>query len=174
MVRVMSAKDVALEKANALSKQGKEALLDRWRAFREESPYFQAKVGLIAGWVLITVLTIIIAPPAPVEFIVEQKMINFGLAEKTTLIIFNQAGGDIDDGVVVVRGMQTDFDGKKAAGTWKSKTIAIPQGLKTTLSTESLFDDKGVNPGYQLQIENVTILDDGDEAWSGVPGQAKK
>lgn len=166
----MTAKDAALIKAN----QGKEALLDRWRAFREESPYFQAKFGLVAAWLLIAVLTILIAPPAPIDFIVEQKMINFGLAEKTTLIIFNQAGGDIDTGVVEVKGTQTDFDGKKAAGTWKTKPIPIPQGLKTTLSTESLFDDKGINPGYQLQIDHVVIYDDGDETWSGVPGAAKK
>lgn len=165
----MTAKDVALEKANALSKQGKDALLDRWRAFREESPYFQAKVGLVAAWLVVAILTVLIAPPPPVEFIVEQKMINFGLAEKTTLIIFNQAGGDIDSGVVVVKGTQTDFDGKKAVGSWKTKTIPIPQGLKTTLSTESFVDEKGINPGYQLQIDTVVIYDDGDEVFSGPP-----
>lgn len=169
MVVAMTAKDAALEKAN----QGKDALLDRWRSFREESPYFQAKFGLVAAWLAIAVLTILIAPPAPIDFIVEQKMINFGLAEKTTLIIFNQAGGDIDTGVVVVKGTMTDFDGKKAAGSWKTKTIPIPQGLKTTLSTESFFDDKNINPGYQLQIDRVIILDDGDEAWSGPPAAAK-
>ena len=166
----MAAKDLALAKAN----QGKDALLDRWRAFREESPYFQAKVGLVAAWLVVAVLTILIAPPPPVDFIVEQKKIMFGLAEKTTLIIFNQAGGDIDSGVVVVRGTQTDFDGKTASGSWKTKNIAIPQGLKTTLSTESFYDAKGISPGYQLQIEHVTILDDGDEAWSGPPGAPKK
>lgn len=166
----MTAKDLALSKAE----QGKNALLDRWRAFREESPYFQAKVGLVAAWAVIALLTILIAPPAPLDFIVEQKMINFGLAEKTTLIIFNQDGGDIDSGVVAVRGTQTDFDGKKTPGAWKTKPIALPQGLKTTLSTESFFDDKGVSPGYQLQIDHVVIFDDDDEVWSGPPGTAKR
>jgi hypothetical protein len=166
----MSAKDTALEKAN----QGREALLDRWRAFREESPYFQAKVGLVAAWLIIAVLTVLIAPPAPIDFVVEQKQLSFGLAERTTLIIFNQAGGDLDTAVVEVYGTQTDFDGRKAAGKWRTKTIAIPQGLKTTLSTESFFDDKGINPGYQLQIDRVIILDDGDEQWQGPPGAPKK
>lgn len=166
----MATKDLALRTAN----QGKQALRERWQAFREESPYFQAKVGLVAAWVVIAVLTILIAPPSPIDFIVEQKTISFGLAEKTTLIIFNQDGGDLDSAVVVVNGVQTDFDGKKASGSWKTKPIAVPQGLKTTLSTESFFDDKGANPGYQLQITRVVIDDDGDIVFSGPPGVKKK
>lgn len=162
-------KDLALRTAN----QGKQALTDRWRAFREESPYFQAKVGLVAAWLVIAIVTTLVAPPSPIDFIVEQKMISFGLAEKTTLIIFNQNGGNLDAAVVKVDGLQTDFDGKKTPGHWESKAIAIGEGFKTTLSTESLFDAKGVNPGYQLEITRVVIDDDGDVAWSGVPTKKK-
>lgn len=166
----MSVKDTALDKLE----QGRGAVLERWRTFREESPYFQAKVGLVAAWLLISVVTIVLVPPAPHPFLVETKMLNFGLAEKTTLIIMNQAGGDLDAGVVEVSGTMTDFDGKKTPGRWATKVIAIPQGLKTTLSTESFFDAKGLNPGYQLQIDRVVIKDDGDEVWSGPPGLPPK
>jgi hypothetical protein len=166
----MAAKDLALRTAN----QGKQALLDRWQALREKSPYFQAKVGLVGAWLVVALLTILIAPPSPIEFIVEQKTISFGLAEKTNLVIFNQGGGDLDKAVVIVEGVQTDFDGKKASGSWRTKPIAVPQGLKTTLSTESFFDDKGANPGYQLQITDVVNDDDGDVVFRGPPGAKKK
>lgn len=166
----MTARDTAVARAS----QGKDALLDRWRAFREESPYFQAKVGLVGAWLLVSLLTFLIAPPSPVAFFVEQRVLSFGLAEKTALVIFNRAGGDLDTAVVTVTGTQTDFDGRQASGTWATKTIAVPQGLKTTLSTESFFDGKGINPSYQLKINHVLITDDGDEVWSGPPGQIKK
>ncbi len=166
----MSVKETALETAQ----QGKALLLDRWRGFREESPYFQAKVGLVAAWVVVSLLTLLLVPPTRATFVVEQKMINFGLAEKTTLIIANQKGGDLTRGVVEVTGTMIDFDGKKTPGRWATKVIAIPQGLKTTLATESFFDAKGGCPGYQLEIEQVVIKDDGDEVWSGPPRSGAK
>ncbi|MDP2340732.1 MAG: hypothetical protein Q8O67_07235 [Deltaproteobacteria bacterium] len=168
MPSVKAAKETALATAG----EGKELLIGRWRRFREESPYFQAKVALVLGWLVISIFTALVAPPPPETFIVETKMLNFGLAEKTTLIIFNQAGGDLDTAAVEVTGTMTDFDGKKTPGKWATKVIAIPQGLKTTLSTESFFDAKGVNPGYQLLIDVVVIKDDGDEVWRGPPRTA--
>lgn len=147
--------------------RGTEFTRTRWQAFREESPYFQAKVGLIAAWIVIAVATVMIAPPSPVPFIVEQKAINFGLSTKTTLIVFNQAAGDIDTGVVEIQGTTSEFDGKQTRGSWSTKPIAIPEGLKTTLSTETFFDARGGNPAYQLEIDHVRILDDGDVVYDG-------
>jgi hypothetical protein len=161
----MAVKDMA---TTALTRS-KDFTQSRWQAFREESPYFQAKVAMVAAWLAISVATVILAPPSPIPFIVEQKAINFGLSTKTTLIILNQDGGDLDAAVVEVSGVTTDFDGKASRGVWASKPIALPEGLKTTLSTESFFDQKGLNPGYQLRVDNVRILDDGDEVYVGPP-----
>jgi len=161
----MAVKDMA---TTALSRS-KQFTQSRWQAFREESPYFQAKVAMVAAWIAISVVTIIVAPPSAIPFIVEQKAINFGLSTKTTLIIFNQNGGDLDAAVVEVTGVTTDFDGKESRGVWASKPVALPEGLKTTLSTESFFDPKGLNPGYQLRIDTVRILDDDDEVFLGPP-----
>lgn len=163
-------KDLAAQAAKRTAQQGQRALLERWQAFREESPYFQAKVGLVAGWIVIALLTIVLAPPPDIEFVVEQKKISFGLAEKPALIIDNRAGGDLDEGSVEVRGTQTDFDGKTKSGTWRTKSLLIVEGVKTTLSTESFFDEQGLQPGYQLHIDYVVIRDDDDVVWQGVPG----
>jgi hypothetical protein len=149
--------------------QGAELARTRWQAFREESPYFQAKVGLVAAWIAVSIATVVLAPPEPVPFIVEQKAISFGLATKTTLIIFNQDGGDLEEAVVEVSGVTIDFDGKQTRGRWTTKPIALPEGLKTTLATESLFDGTNHNPGYQLDIDTVRILDDGDVLFAGPP-----
>lgn len=161
----MAAKELFIER----SLQVWQMLLDRWSDFREQSPYFQAKVALVTGWVVVTLLTVVLVPPSPATFVVEQRMISFGLAEKTAVMIFNRAGGDIPDGVVQVRGTMTDFDGKKTQGIWTTKGIPILQGVKTTLATESFFDPKGFNPAYQLQIDHIVITAGNDVVWSGPP-----
>jgi hypothetical protein len=161
----MSVKDIAKKGVT----RSAELARTRWQAFREESPYFQAKVGLVAAWLAVSIATVVLAPPEPVPFVVEQRAISFGLATKTTLIIFNQAGGDLDKAVVEVSGITVDFDGKQTRGRWATKPIALPQGVKTTLATESLFDGENHNPGYQLDVDTVRILDDGDEVFAGPP-----
>lgn len=161
----MLVKDIAKEGLQ----QGAELARTRWQAFREESPYFQAKVALVAAWIGVSIATLLLAPPEPVPFIVEQKAINFGLATRTTLIIFNQDGGDLDEAVVEVNGVTVDFDGKQIRGRWATKPIALPEGLKTTLATESFFDGSNHTPGKQLDIDTVRILDDGDVLFAGPP-----
>ena len=144
-------------------------LKERWTDFREESPYFQAKVGLVAAWLLISTLTIAIAPPATIPFIVEQQAIPFGASKKTILVILNQDGGDIPEGIVEVHGTLTEFDGKEIPGVWATKVVAIPEGVKTTLSTEKFFDKKGIPPGYNLHIDSVRILDGDETVFTGAP-----
>ncbi|HEY4220281.1 MAG TPA: hypothetical protein VGO62_03045, partial [Myxococcota bacterium] len=57
--------------------------LDRWADFRAESPYFQAKVGLGAGYVVIVLLTIMLAPPRGAYWTCTQEHLQFGLSSKT-------------------------------------------------------------------------------------------
>jgi len=155
----MSVQDVAARAAT----KGKDALLARWQAFREESPYFQAKVGLVAAWAVVAILTVFIAPPSPIPFVIEQKSMSFGLSAKTTLTIFNQNAGNLEDATVEITGATIDFDDKELPGSWRTKKMVIPEGLKTTLSTESFFDKSGISPGHNLRIVNVRVLDDDDD-----------
>ena len=65
-----------------------------------------------------------------------------------------------------------DFDGQQTRGTWATRPVALPEGLKTTLATESLFDDDNHTPGYQLDIDDVRILQGDDEVFAGPPQKA--
>lgn len=151
------------------------AVSDRWRDFREESPYFQAKVGLVAAWILVSIVTIVVVPPPTIPFVVEQQASSFGLSTKTTLIVFNADGGDLVNATVEVTGTVTEFDGKKTPGTFRTKPIAIAEGLKTTLSTESFSNGKGEHPGYQIHIDRVVIRDDDqDVVYDGPADEAAK
>lgn len=161
--------DAARALARDTAGKGLAFLKERWQDFREESPYFQAKVGLVAAWIVVSVLTIAIAPPPTVPFIIQQHKVNFGLSVKTAIEIQNQDGGDIVEAIVEVRGTLTEFDGKKIPGVWRTKPITIAEGLKTTLSTESLYDQKGLHPSYQLDVQTLTIYDGDDVVFSGHP-----
>lgn len=151
------------------------AVSDRWRAFREESPYFQAKVGLVAGWIVVSIATVLVVPPATDPFVVEQLASNFGLSTKTSLIIFNADGGDMVNATVEISGTVTEFDGRKSPGTYRTRPIAIAEGLKTTLSTESFINTNGDHPGYQMHIDRVVIRDDDqDVVYDGPAVEAVK
>ena len=143
--------------------------LEKWRDFREESPYFQAKFALVGAWLVISVLTIAIVPPDTIPFVVEQQTYSFGLGTRTSLNILNVDGGDLDEAVVEVTGTLTDFDGKKTAGMWRTKQLIIAEGPKTTLGMDQFTNDKGEIPNAQVQIDLVRILDDGDEVFVGPP-----
>jgi len=151
------------------------AVADRWREFREASPYFQAKVGLVAAWVVVGVVTVVVVPPPTTPFVVEQQVSSFGLSTRTTLIVFNADGGDLVNATVEVKSTVTEFDGKKTPGTFVTRPIVIAEGLKTTLSTEAFLNSKGERPGYQIHIDHVVIRDDDhDVVYDGPADEASK
>jgi hypothetical protein len=151
------------------------AVADRWREFREESPYFQAKVALVAAWLVVSVVTVVAVPPPTIPFVVEQQASSFGLSTKTTLIVFNADGGDLVNATVEVSGTVTEFDGKKTPGTFVTRPIVIAEGLKTTLSTEAFLNSKGEHPGYQIHIDHVVIRDeDQDVVYNGPADETSK
>lgn len=148
---------------DALTKSAGKAKLftrERWQAFRAESPYFQAKVGMVALYVVIVLLTILIAPPSAAPWKVEQKRIPFGLAFKTAVEITNVSNGEIEDAIIEVRGKGIEFDGRQTPGVWKTKPTLLVEGLPTKILTEQLFDSRGLSPPYSLVVDLVTIYDD--------------
>lgn len=164
----------AADTVKAFAHKAQTFVLSKWRDFREESPYFQAKFALVGAWVVVSLFTVAIVPPPTIPFVVEQQVFSFGLSQKTALLIFNADGGDLDAAVVEITGTVTDYAGRKTSGTWRTKPVIIAEGLKTTLSTESFSNDKGENPAYEINVENVRILDDGDEVYNGPPSAPTK
>lgn len=143
--------------------KAKELAGDRWAAFRRESPFFQARVGLIAGYVVVVILTILVAPPSAEPWKIEQKRIPFGLAFKTAIEITNVNNGDIEEAIVEVRGKGIEFDGREIPGTWRTKPLALIEGLPTKVLTEQLVDAKGVPPPYSLVVDTVVVYDDDND-----------
>lgn len=141
--------------------------LEKWRDFREESPYFQAKFALVGAWILVSVVTIAVVRPDTIPFVVEQQTHSFGLSTRTTLLILNVDGGDLDEAVVEIGGTLTDFDGKKTMGIWRTKQVVLAEGLKATFEMDTFANDKGEVPNAQVQIDNVRVFDDGNEVFRG-------
>lgn len=152
----MAVKDVLAERA----RQTRALAVDRWGRFRAESPYFQAKVGLVALYLVVVAVTIALVPPDREPWSVKQERIPFGLAFKTAIEIANFDSGDLNDVVLEVRGMGIEFDGKQTPGTWRTKPMLLIEGLPTKILTEQLFDSKGLSPPYSLVVESVTVVDD--------------
>jgi hypothetical protein len=158
--------DAALRTA----KKSQEWAKGRWGDFRQESPYFQAKVWLVVGYVGVVILTLLIAPPEGDHWVVKQERINFGLTFKTAVAITNVDNGDVEDAVVEVRGKGIEFDGKEIPGTWSTKKITLVEDTTTKVFSEQLSDKNGGIPPYTLQVDYVRILDDdGDVLFEVAP-----
>jgi hypothetical protein len=163
LARVKSGAIAAVSTGQRLTRSG-------WANFRARPLYFQYRVALVAAWVVVSGLTLAIAPPTPKDFLVERRDLSFGLANRTALLIVNQNSGNRDACVLEVTGVDVDFDGKSLGpGTWRTKPFKLRQGDKKTISTEEFFDDKERNPGYQLEVTRARLLEDDDVLWSGTP-----
>jgi hypothetical protein len=163
----------AKEAARAAVARGRDLSREGWRSFRARSVYFQLRTGVVALWVAIAALTLAIAPPTPNDFVVERRDLSFGLANRTALVIVNQNSGDRDACVLEVQGVETDFDSRRLApGRWRTRPFTLAEGEKKTLSTEELFDERGHNPSYQLEVTAARLLEDDDVLWSGTPARA--
>lgn len=153
-----------IRRASSLAADVKSRLLERWGQFRAESPYFQAKVGLVGAYVVVVALTLALAPPDADPWVCREERLSFGLAFKTAVEITNVDNGDLEDVVVEVKGTGIEYDGRRVPGTWRTKPLTLVEGLKTKLLTEQLFDARGVSPPYSLEVDLVTVLDDDNEA----------
>jgi hypothetical protein len=151
---------------DALSSNATKAKLftrERWQAFRAESPYFQAKVGMVALYVVVVLATVLLAPPSAEPWKIEQKRIPFGLAFKTAVEVTNVSNGDLEDVVIEVKGRGIEFDGREIPGTWRTKPLLLLEALPTKVQTEQLFDGKGLSPPYSLVVDTVTVFDDDND-----------
>jgi hypothetical protein len=158
----MAARDTLQGTAQEAARASQQWATERWTTFRASSPYFQAKVGLVAAYVVIVALTLLLAPPPPVAWRVRQDRLNFGLSFKTFVEIENGDNGDLEDVVVEVVGKAIEFDGKERPGRWRTKPMALPEGVPTRVFSEQLADERGVAPPYSLVVDSVRVLDGDD------------
>lgn len=151
------------ERLNRVMEHSGEWARERWGAFRKESPYFQARVWLVLGYVAIVLATIVLAPPEGEHWRAEAQRLGFGLSFKTVISLTNVDNGDIEGAIVEVRGKGIEFDGREVPGVWRSKPINLPEETEVRILTEHLFDEKGTNPPYALTVATVRVLDDDGE-----------
>ncbi|OGQ24015.1 MAG: hypothetical protein A2138_25310 [Deltaproteobacteria bacterium RBG_16_71_12] len=161
----------AKESLNALLDQSGEWARDRWSAFRKESPYFQARIWLILGYLVIVVATLILAPPEGEHWQAKALRLGFGMSFKTAISLTNIDNGDLEGVVVEVRGEGVEFDGKKVPGVWRSKPLNLPEEAEVRILPEQLFDAKGVSPPYALSVATISIIDDDDVLVTIAPRQ---
>jgi hypothetical protein len=159
----------------AVLHRGRTVSLAGWRTFRSHSVYFQLRVAVVAAWVVVSALTIALAPPPTPDFLVERRDLSFGLANRTAILVVNQDAGDCAACVLEVQGTETDFDNRRLPpGRWRSKPFVLHEGERKTLSTEEFFDEHSHNPAYQLDVTGVRVLQDDDVLWSGAPSVPAK
>lgn len=149
-------------KAAAARTAAKAFALRQMEEFKGRGPFFQAKAAVIAVYVVIVLLTLALAPPGTAAWSVAQTRLSFGLSFKTAVVVSNLDNGDLEDVVVVVTGKGIEFDGKERPGTWRTKTMTLPEGLPTKIVSEQLFDERGQNPPYALVVSRVSVLDGTD------------
>lgn len=135
----------------------------RWADFRAESLYFQARVGVLAAYAVVVVLTVLIAPPSKVPWRCVEDRITFGLSFKTIVEVTNVDNGELEDVLFEVKGTGVEYDGKRISGTWRTKPLTLEEGKKYTLLTEQLFDERGISPPFSLELQEVTVLEEDGE-----------
>lgn len=159
------------ESINAVLEHSGEWARDRWGAFRKESPYFQARVWLIVGYLVIVVATVFLAPPEGVHWLAKAERLGFGLSFKTAIGVTNVDNGDLEGVVIEVRGEGVEFDGKKVPGVWRTKPINLPEEVEVKILTEHLFDAKGLSPPYALSVSTISVIDGKDVLMTIAPRQ---
>ncbi len=156
------------QKHGGVDDKGKVALAKvwlaaRWADFRAESRYYQAKAAMVSAYLLIVVLTFVLAPPSAVPWEVKIGKIPFGIAFKSFIEVKDVNAGHHEDLLMEVTGAYTDFDGAQKRGTWKKRLEAISEGEKLQLWPEDFKDMTGRSPANTLVIEEMRLLDkDGD------------
>ncbi len=148
---------------------------DRWQDLRDRSGFYQARVALLALYIVVVVLTVIIAPPRAADFELTWDKVPFGLAEVSFVEIANNDLGSKEDLQVEVRGTATEFDGRKTEGKWSGPLASLPEGERTRVKPQDLKDKRGYRAPNEIDIQYVVVRDkDGDIVLKGTPKRKSK
>lgn len=135
-----------------------EWMQDRWEDFRARSGFYQARVLLVVAYAVIVVGTLILAPPPTPSFAVAVESVDFGLSTRTRIKIQNLDLGDLENAVLEVHGVVTEFDGSTTRGVWKHTIKRFPELTDYDVQPEQLVDKRNRPAGYNLAVERVRLL----------------
>jgi len=144
----------------------REALLDFLDEFKRSTIYFKARVGVVAGFLLLIALTLIIAPAPSIANPIKAKVvvtaIPWGESLKTIVEVTNESGDEYKPVVVIVEGTETDIKtGKQRSGKWKYSKNRLRENDTLQLESKHLTDDKNEGPdvGFTPTLVEVRSAD---------------
>lgn len=140
-----------------------EWLQDKWLEFRERSGFFQARVGIIAVYVVIVIATLTIFPvPAP-SLEVKVQQVQFGLSERTKVVVKNLDLGRLRKADIVIYGHGAQIDGSTKAGKWKTrKDVLLPENEPLPLEGRDFRSESGRSAPASFTVDKLELYEDGD------------
>jgi hypothetical protein len=138
-------------------------LQDQWLEFRERSGFFQARVAIVVAYVVVVIATLTIFPvPAP-SLDVKVTQVQFGLSERTKVVVKNLDLGKIRKADIVIYGQGTQIDGSQKADRWKTrKDVFLPENEPLALESRDLRSDSGRSAPASFTVDKLEVYDDGD------------
>jgi hypothetical protein len=131
--------------------------------FKEQTPYFKARVGVVAAYVVAVLLTVVMVPP-PVErnaldAVIKVGSISFGSREKTYVDITNNSKNRWEEATVVIAGTGIR-NGTAVTGTWTMSERWRPAESRK-LTPEMFKDRDGLRPELDVKITTVSLTVEG-------------
>ncbi|MBN2362272.1 MAG: hypothetical protein JXR83_22660 [Deltaproteobacteria bacterium] len=144
----------------------REATLDLIDEFKRQTIYFKARAGVVAGFVVLVVLTPLLARAPgianPINARVVVTAIPWGESLKTLVQVTNESSDEYKPLVVIVEGTETDLrTGKKRSGRWKYSKARLREGQTQTIEAKHLTDEQNVGPslGFTPSVVEVRCAD---------------
>jgi hypothetical protein len=154
-----SVKDMLMDMVDAARESGRRLLDD----FKEQSRFFKARAGIVAGYVFMVVFSILVIPPGgeknPLDAKVKVDSISFGSRGKTFVEVTNEGRAMWETVKVSITGSCVR-NGTPITGTW-STSDRIRRGESKTFFGEQFKDAQGFKPEIDVVVDSVTLEVDG-------------
>jgi hypothetical protein len=146
--------------------EAREATLDFIDEFKRQTTYFKARVGVVAGFIVLVGLTLVIAPAPSIANPLSAKVvvtaIPWGESLKTIIEVTNESGDEYKPLVVIVEGSQTDIKtGQQRSGRWKYTKNRLREGDTAQIEAKHLTDENNEGPelGFTPSVIEVRSAD---------------
>ncbi|MBI5496047.1 MAG: hypothetical protein HY904_13570 [Deltaproteobacteria bacterium] len=127
--------------------------------FKEQTVFFKAKAGVIAGYILVVVLSVIVLPPPveknPLDARIKVGKISFGSREKTFIEIGNDSKSMWESASITITGV-CERNGQPVRGPWTGNE-RFRKGERKTLFADNFKDKVGFRPEIDFTVETVTL-----------------
>lgn len=150
------------DQARALAETGAAWTRERVADLRDAGGYVQAKVALVALYVVLVAVTAIMARPEPVLATAQRGSIPFGLVNRHFVRVTNVELGDLEMVWLEASGYEIDFDSQRRASKWRHTRQTFNEGETIELWPEDFSDRDNSHPGNGMVIEHIDIIVGGD------------